>query len=426
MILRPEQTIRLPLPHAGQRAVRTQSRRFNWLSAGRRWRKTTLAMSIMVESAVSGGQYIWGAPTFDQVRIGFSETKKACGSVASFNLSRMTVTFPSGGIIYFRSLDDPDNARGYTADGVVIDEAADVKPAAWYEVLRPMLVDTNGWAWAIGTPKGRNWFFNEHGKSADRDDSASWQVPTLGVAAGKGGLERQKHPLENPEIPFGEIVQLKETMPEQVFLQEILAHFIESSGGVFRRVVDAATATEKQKGDPDGQYVYGLDWGKSNDFTVIVVMDARTKRMVHMDRFNQIDYQVQIGRLMGTCERFRPTQIIAESNSIGTPIIEQLKRQNLPVKAFNTTNASKTQAIDALALAFEQSKIEILNDGVLINELQSYEMERLPSGMLRYSAPEGSHDDTVMALALAWQGCIDRLPSGLNILGTTQASKWKL
>ena len=60
--------------------------------------------------------------------------------------------------------------------------------------------------------------------------------------------------------------------------------------------------------------------------------------------------------------------------------------------------------IDALAMAFEQGAIRILNDPVLVGELQAYEMERLPSGMLRYSAPEGMHDDTVIALALAWSG----------------------
>ena len=57
----------------------------------------------------------------------------------------MTVTLPNAGRIVFRSLDNPDNARGHTADGVVIDEVGHIKPAAWYEVLRPMLIDTGGW-----------------------------------------------------------------------------------------------------------------------------------------------------------------------------------------------------------------------------------------------------------------------------------------
>jgi hypothetical protein len=55
-----------------------------------------------------------------------------------------------------------------------------------------------------------------------------------------------------------------------------------------------------------------------------------------------------------------------------------------------------------LALAFERGDIRILNDPVLVSELVAFQAERLPSGLLRYGAPGGQHDDTVMALALAW------------------------
>ena len=396
--------IRLPFPHKGQRIVRQQAKRFNVLSAGRRWRKTTLAMAICVEAAVKGGTYIWGAPTFDQVRISFKETQRAASSVADFNLSRMTVQFPTGGEIVFRSLDNPDNARGYTADGVVIDESGVVKAEAWYEVLRPMLIDTNGWAWLIGTPKGRNWLWSEFQKANDHDDYAAWQVPTLGVALEDGRLVRRPHPLENPEVPFGEIEQLQRTLSERVFQQEILAQFVEMSGGVFRRVLDAATAQAQDSAITGHEYIVGVDWGKSNDFTVLSVIDTTTNELCHVDRFNQIDYAVQLSRLQALAQRFNPYSIIVERNSIGEPLIEQLYRMGLPVQPFNTTNATKTQAIDALALAFERGDLRIINDAVLIAELQAYEMERLPSGLMRYSAPAGMHDDCVMSLALAWQG----------------------
>ena len=58
----------------------------------------------------------------------------------------------------------------------------------------------------------------------------------------------------------------------------------------------------------------------------------------------------------------------------------------------------------SLAAAFEQGNIRILNDPTLIAELQAYEVDRLPSGMVRYSAPDSMHDDCVMSLALAWHG----------------------
>ena len=95
---------------------------------------------------------------------------------------------------------------------------------------------------------------------------------------------------------------------------------------------------------------------------------------------------------------------------VGDPLVEQAARLGLPIVAFTTTNASKTAIIDALAFAFERREIQIISDPVLVAELQSYEMERLKSGMLRYSAPEGLHDDCVMSLALAWSEVIS--PTG--------------
>jgi len=104
---------------------------------------------------------------------------------------------------------------------------------------------------------------------------------------------------------------------------------------------------------------------------------------------------------------------IGESNSMGGPLVERLQALNYPIQAFQTTNATKQQAIDNLALAFEREELALLMDPVQTAELQAYEMERLPSGLIRYSAPEGMHDDTVMALALAWHGCARPNPADL-------------
>ena len=71
-------------------------------------------------------------------------------------------------------------------------------------------------------------------------------------------------------------------------------------------------------------------------------------------------------------------------------------------RGFTTTSDSKSDVILALALAFERGEIRIPNDPVLIAELESFEATRLPSGKWRYSAPDGMHDDCVIALALAW------------------------
>lgn len=409
--------IKLPYPHAGQRTVLEQARRHNRLAAGRRWRKTTLFMSIAVENALRGLTVIWGAPTYDQTRVGFNEMRKAAGGVADFNISRMTVTFPGGGMVLFRSMDKPDNVRGHTADVVIIDEAGDVSPVAWDEALRPMLIDTNGQSWIGGTPKGRNWFWQEFVEALDAPDSMAWQAPTLGCAITEHGLVRAPHPMENPDIPFSEMVRLYETTPERTFRQEILAEFVEGEGTVFRKVRDAATLTATGPGWPkeareprdNEDTVMGVDWARSHDFTVLAVIDRRSHALVALDRFNGVGWQLQRDRLANLAARWQVKQIWAEANSIGGPNIEALQAEGLPVYAFTTTATSKPPLIESLVLAFERGEIRILDDPILLAELEAYESVTSPvTGRTHYSAPAGMHDDTVIALALAWHAAQQR------------------
>ena len=95
--------------------------------------------------------------------------------------------------------------------------------------------------------------------------------------------------------------------------------------------------------------------------------------------------------------------VLAEQNSIGEPIIETLLADDLPVRPFVTTNASKNRIIEALAVAIERGEVSLPDHPVAIAELKAFTVERLPGGTFRYSAPPGSHDDCVMSLALAWE-----------------------
>lgn len=396
--------VKLPFPHLGQQAVIRSKKRHNWLSAGRRWRKTSmLATVIMVESAIEvKGDYMWGAPTFDQVRIGMTEAKKACGGIADFNLSRMVATLPNGSRIFYRSLDDPDNARGYTLTGVGIDECADIKPEAWYEVLRPTLIDTKGWSWAIGTPKGRNWFFIEHTAAQSRDESTSWQAPTVGCRIENGELIRAPHPLENPFVEFAEIKNLWLTMPERTFRQEILAEFIEGEGAVFRNIPACMNAPKTTPAAHAGhRIVAGCDWAKQHDYTTFSFGCLDCKQEVDRDRFNKIDYAFQVERLQALCKQWQPSAIQTELNSIGQPVFEQLQRLGLPVVGFETTASTKPPLIENLALALERAEWQFQQDVIWTAELEAYERKvSTVTGRSSYSAPDGVHDDTVMARAL--------------------------
>lgn len=400
-------SIQLPYPHPGQRIVRQQARRFNWLAAGRRWRKTTLVMSIAVEEALQGKTIVWGAPTYDQVRVGWEETRHACANLVDFNETRMQARFPRRGQILYRSLDNPDNARGHTADGVVIDEIQDVSPAAWYEVLRPMLLDTGGWMWGVGTPKGQNWVFREHTRAVDRADSRAWQAPTLGVRETDTGLERAPHPLENPYISLDEIQQLYESIPQATFEQEVLGLFLEQQGAVFRNLPAVLTAPVSSPAAHAGhRIVLGGDWAQRHDFTALSVGCADCRQELALDRFNQIGWALQRDRLLTLAARWGVQEAVLEANSIGGPNIEALQDvAPFSITAFQTTASSKPPLIQALALACDRASARWLPDPVAAAELAAYEATVSPTtGTTRYSAPEGMHDDTVIARALAWWG----------------------
>jgi len=358
-----------------------------------------MTMMIAVENAIHGKKIVWGAPTFDQVRVGWNETKHAAGTIAKFTQLNMTATFPNGGEIIYRSLDDPNNARGHTADGVVIDEAGFVKQEAWYEVLRQMLMDTGGWAWLVGTPNGHNWFWREYQNGLTRDDTRCWQAPSLGCRIENGVLIREPHILENPDLPFEELQNIYHTSTERVFRQEILAEFMESAGGVFRNIQPCMTA---QPGDHTGHYIVaGVDWAKSNDFTAVSVGCRDCQTEIAIDRFNQIDFHFQRERIKALCEKHGVKSLLVEKNSIGEPNLEELIRSGLPAIGFTTTATSKPPLIENLALALEKQEWKFISDPVWTGELEAYEQSiNSNTGRSSYSAPQGLHDDTVIARAL--------------------------
>jgi hypothetical protein len=387
--------IRLRKPHPKQRQVLAEAARFNVGDFGRRWGKSLIGENILIKPALSGAPVGWFSPTYKMLAEAWREVKSTVAPVVQRRSEQdKRLELYGGGSIEFWSLDNPDVARGRKYGLIVVDEAAMVPNLmyVWDAVLRPTLVDMTGGAWFFSTPKGRNGFWQlwQRGQDEAMPDWKSWRFPTS----------------DNPFIKQSEIDEMRRTMPERIFRQEVLAEFLDDAGGVFRRVIEAAVLREQQP-EQGRAYIFGVDWAKYSDFTVISVLDASTRQMVYQDRFNQIDYSVQTARLKALAERYKPQVVIAETNSIGEPLLEQLRADGLPVQGFTTTNASKQQIIDALALAFERGDIKILNDQVLINELQAYESTRLPGGGFRYSAPEGMHDDTVMALAMAYHGISD-------------------
>jgi hypothetical protein len=300
------------------------------------------------------------------------------------------IRLSSGGFIAFKTSNTGSSLLGEGLDFLVIDEAALVSEEAWIQDLRPALSDRLGRALFISTPRGQNWFWRAFARGQDPvyPDWQSWRFPTS----------------DNPYIVPSEIDAARDLMPQRTFEQEYLAQFLADGGAVFRNIAACTTLTNDQQPREGAQYVFGMDWAKDNDFTCIAVLNKVTRELVYMERFNQVKWSLQRGRLAALYEKWKPDVIWAEENSIGGPNIEALQAEGLPVRPFMTTAQSKTPLIESLALAFEKEELHIIDDPVVVSELQAYTMRRLPSGRFAYSAPSGMHDDTVIALALAWHG----------------------
>jgi hypothetical protein len=304
----------------------------------------------------------------------------------SMSKSERVITTHAGGFFGIYSAENIDSIRSEAFNLVVGDEAARISGEGWQDAVRPTLADADGDELLISTPKGKNWFYFEYMKGlGETDGYKAWAAPS------------NNNPMPQIKIAYE---KARTRVPDRTFKQEWNAEFIED-GVLFRNVEQAAVL--KQTDPQDGhQYVIGVDWGRTNDATVFSVFDVNERVQVYVDRMTDTDYASQRLRLKALCNRYNRASVMAESNSMGQPNIEALQNDGVAVTGFTTTNASKAEIIQALELAFEQGEIKILDNPMQKAELMSYESSKLPSGLVRYGAPEGMHDDTVMALAIAW------------------------
>jgi hypothetical protein len=400
--------------HAGQKQILRTARRFNTVACGRRFGKSTMALAVAACGSpgapgglLQGYPVGWFAPSYKLLDEAWRTAKRFLrGYIAKVDGQQKRLELVNGAAFDFWTLEDPDAGRSRKYAIAIIDEAAMARnlQEAWQQSIRATLADYRGAAWFLSTPKGRNFFHQLHLLG---DSTADWQAHHAPTSA-------------NPFIDADEIESARLSLPERVFAQEYLAQFIEDGAGVFRGVDKTPIAPWLDRGLAGNSYTIGVDWGRHEDFTVLVVID-NLLRVVHIDRFTGIGYELQTSRLIALWERFNRCPVLAESNSMGGPLIERLQRQRIPVRAFYTSNSSKASAIEALSLAIENGQLALPDDArvqFLRNELLAYESERLPGGQLRYSAPPGQHDDGVMALAIAYHGAaVPRLASGLKVAG---------
>ena len=400
----PNLTIKLPRPHPVQARLIAEAGRYNVVALGRRSGKTTLAQHVLVMSGLQDKQPVgYFAPTYKLLAEFWRNVRNLLQPITILKSEQdHRIEMMGGGVLECWSLDDPNPARGRKYRKIVVDEAAMVRDLLdiWQLALRPTLTDLSGGAWFMSTPRGLNdfWTLYQAGQDPLELEWRSWQMPTS----------------VNPYINADELVAAKAELPERAWAQEYLAEFLQIEGGGVFRGVDAVARLHPKGAERGHQYVIGVDWGRTSDFTAISVIDASTHEQVYLDRFSEIDYELQTERLHLICEVYRPVLVVAEHNAMGGPLTERLQtgyarmlerpRAALPVWSWDATNASKAALVQSLGLAIERGDLTLLDDPVQTSELLGYEATVLPSGMLRYGAPQGMHDDTVIALGLAYLG----------------------
>ncbi len=388
--------IELPLAHPKQLEICESGAKRTVVNAGRRGGKTTLAASVSIEKMLTARRVLLASTTQEQADAFWDKCKSWLGEAVDAGLiekneQRRILSFPqNGGRIKVKTASDADTLRGDYADFLVLDECAMLAPNAWYEVGAPMLLDNDGDAWFISTPRRRNWFHSLYQK-AKADESGRWQAWHFTS-------------FDNPYLSQDALNEITRDLTEEAYKQEILAEFLEGEGSVFRNITACLTAPATTPLEHPGHSIsIGVDWGMKKDSTVLSAVCSTCRREVELDRFNKIEWAFQRARLHAMVDRWHARDILAEENSIGGPNIEALMLEGLPVRAFTTTASSKPPLIQSLALAFERSECQWLDIPVATAELMAYESKiSAQTGRISYGAPEGLTDDTVIARALAW------------------------
>lgn len=411
-------------PHPTQREWLLADAPTKVASCGRRWGKTEAAAVDAATFAIThpGCTQIIVAPTYDQSRLIFSTVERlALNSRMTRPISKVTRTpYPrltiGSSLIMARTADeDGRNLRGNSADRIIIDEAAYVRDSVVTEVIAPMLADRNGRLVMISTPFGRNHFYRAFLRGVE---SARSRAESRGVAS-------YTFPsVANPHISREYIeAQRREISPRQ-FSVEYEAQFIDDANCVFpMEDIEAATddrlssvlrqaqdAQQAGRCNDESEYVVaGIDWARYSDYTAVVAMAVGESgcRLIGIDRFNRIGWDAQISRVAEFLRSHRVNAALADSTSIGDPLLEQLRARlwdqstEISVEGYGFTNASKRELIDYLALKFAHRAIRIPRDEQLIKELQYFEYELTESGNVRLNGHAGVNDDLVIALALA-------------------------
>jgi hypothetical protein len=305
--------------------------------------------------------------------------------ILSTNTTDLVINFNTGSFVQFFSAESGDSIRGFQHHYTILDEAAYMDDETFNLIIRPTWLIIGKKVIMCSTPNGNQGFFYEHIQM---------------------GLNEEKHYkskcisiYENPFVSNEEVENIKQHIPERVFRQEYLGEFLDGSGSVFSNFKNCI-------GSPDmtnKKFYAAIDWGKTNDYTVLTIINDK-KQVVEIYRVNNMEYIQQVNLIAAKLNLYSPITTISEENNIGTVVNELLRRLYRGyLRSVNLDNTKKRDMIENLVVGFEQKDIMIPKHDVLLRELQSFSVKYNPSTQtVKYGAPNGLHDDTVISLAYVY------------------------
>lgn len=295
-------------------------KRFNVEVVHRRGGKTVVKIMRLIDAALRCQRplprYGYVAPLLKQAKaIAWDYLKQYTRPIpgVSINESELYVELPNGARIRIFGADNPDSLRGLYFDGVVLDEVADMKPEVWTAIILPAILDRNGWADFIGTPKGIN-LFSELYFRALKDDE--W-FACLRTVYDTGALSE------------AEIALAKESMPESQFRQEFLCDFTAGSSNALISVDLVHEAAGRHLRDDQFSFaarVIGVDVARQGDDRTVIL------RRQGLAAFKPIvlrgaDSMAVAARVAAEIAEWQPDAVMVDgSGGYGAGVIDRLKQ----------------------------------------------------------------------------------------------------
>lgn len=382
--------------HEKQREVFEDDHRFKIVAAGRRFGKSRLAAwMLLIEALQSKSKDVfYVAPTYQQARDILWGLLKELGHevIKSAHENTSVLTLVNGRKIYLKGADRPDTLRGVGLSFCVIDEYADIKPNVWEQILRPALADVQGRALFIGTPKGRNHFYELYKYAEDGKDE-EW-------------TNFHYSSYDNPLIPESEIEAAKRSMSSFAFRQEFMASFEAASRDIFKEEWIQYDEEEPN----DGRYFIAVDLAgfakvdkvaasknKHLDETAIAIVKVSEDGWWVADiKHGRWDIKDTCQEIIKAVIEYEPTSVGIEKGSLKNAalpyLMDLMRKYNHYFRIDDCTHGNQKKSdriIWALQGRFEHGQVT-LNRGDWNNEFVD-QLVNFPNTQL--------HDDLVDALA---------------------------